>query len=104
GPHAREARPCVTHARAAEGAARLRIAALGAGRMGRGIGHVFAYAGFSVDIIDFKPRSHADYRPIADAAIAEISANLRLLSELGVVDDVDRILRRLRVRGHADAP
>ena len=72
--------------------------------MGRGIGHVFAYAGFSVDIIDFKPRSHADYRPIADAAIAEISANLRLLSQLGVVDDVDRILRRVRVIGHDDAP
>ena len=72
--------------------------------MGRGIGHVFAYAGFQVDIIDFKPRSLAEFRPIADAAIAEIRANLRLLSELGVVDDVDRILGRIRVIGHEDAP
>jgi 3-hydroxyacyl-CoA dehydrogenase len=46
----------------------MRIAALGAGRMGRGIGHVFAYAGYEVDIIDFKPRP--DPRRIADEAIA----------------------------------
>ncbi|MFN2643377.1 MAG: 3-hydroxyacyl-CoA dehydrogenase NAD-binding domain-containing protein, partial [Burkholderiales bacterium] len=39
----------------------MRIAALGAGRMGRGIGHVFAYAGFKVDIIDFKPRPSAEH-------------------------------------------
>ena len=31
-----------------------RIAAIGAGRMGRGIAHVFAYAGFEVDLIDLK--------------------------------------------------
>jgi 3-hydroxyacyl-CoA dehydrogenase len=32
----------------------VKVAALGAGRMGRGIGHVFAYAGLEVDVIDFK--------------------------------------------------
>ena len=36
-----------------------RIVALGAGRMGRGIGQVFAYAGYRVDIVDFKARDEA---------------------------------------------
>jgi 3-hydroxybutyryl-CoA dehydrogenase len=54
----------------------VKVAALGAGRMGRGIGHVFAYAGFEVDVIDFKPR--ADFRRVADEAIGEIRGNLRL--------------------------
>ena len=70
--------------------------------MGRGIGHVFAYAGFEVDVIDFKPR--ADHRRIADAAIAEIRGNLRLLAELGLVDDVERILARINIVSNADAP
>ncbi len=36
--------------------ARERIACLGAGRMGRGIAVVFAYAGHDVAVVDFKPR------------------------------------------------
>ena len=31
-----------------------KIVSLGAGRMGRGIAHVFAYAGYEVGIVDFK--------------------------------------------------
>ena len=73
----------------------MKVAALGAGRMGRGIGHVFAWAGLEVDVIDFKPRS--DPRRIADEALAEIRGNLGLLAELGLVDDVERILRRIRI-------
>jgi 3-hydroxybutyryl-CoA dehydrogenase len=80
----------------------VKVAALGAGRMGRGIGHVFAYAGFEVEVIDFKPR--ADHRRIAEAAIAEIRGNLRLLAELGLVDDVERIVSRINIVSHADAP
>ena len=82
----------------------MRIAALGAGRMGRGIGHVFAYAGYEVDIIDFKARSAADHERIANAARAEIAANLGLLRELGEVPDVERILRRVRIVSHEAAP
>jgi 3-hydroxybutyryl-CoA dehydrogenase len=70
--------------------------------MGRGIAHVFAYAGFDVDVIDFKPR--ADYRRIADEAMAEIRGNLRLLAELGLVTDVERIVRRIRIVGNEEAP
>ena len=78
----------------------MKVAALGAGRMGRGIGHVFAYAGFEVDVIDFKPRREA----IAEQVIAEIRGNLSLLKDLGLVSDVDRILRRVRVVSNDDAP
>ena len=78
----------------------MKVAALGAGRMGRGIGHVFAYAGFDVDVIDFKPRAQS----IAREAIAEIRANLVLLQELGLVSDVERILSRISVVENQDAP
>jgi 3-hydroxybutyryl-CoA dehydrogenase len=80
----------------------MRVAALGAGRMGRGIGHVFAYAGFEVDVIDFKPRP--DPRRVAEEATAEIRGNLRLLAELGLVDDVERIVSRIRIVSNDDAP
>jgi 3-hydroxybutyryl-CoA dehydrogenase len=72
--------------------------------MGRGIGHVFAYAGYRVDIIDFKPRPAAEQGRLADAALGEIGSNLRLLGELGVVEDVERIVRRVRVVAHDEAP
>lgn len=80
----------------------MRIAALGAGRMGRGIGHVFAYAGYRVDIIDFKPRSH----DLREAVLSEIGGNLRLLGGLGLVSEAQQatILERIRVVRFEDAP
>jgi 3-hydroxybutyryl-CoA dehydrogenase len=78
----------------------VKVAALGAGRMGRGIGHVFAWAGFEVDVIDFKPRE----RSIAGEAIAEVRANLVLLKDLGLVADVERVLSRITIVENQDAP
>jgi 3-hydroxybutyryl-CoA dehydrogenase len=77
----------------------MRIAALGAGRMGRGIGHVFAYAGYRVDVLDFKARTQEDGEHLRDAARAEIGANLLLLRDLGVLGEAQRqaILGRIRV-------
>src|SRR2546423_1060052 len=103
-PHAREPRARIAHADRIEGAPRLRIAALGAGRMGRGIGQVFAYAGYRVDLIDFKPRAPAEHARIADGALAEIAANLALLRELGEVQDVERILGRIHIVSQESAP
>jgi 3-hydroxybutyryl-CoA dehydrogenase len=79
----------------------LRIASLGAGRMGRGIGHVFAWAGYEVDIIDFKPGE----RDLREAVLSEIAGNLRLLAGLGLLNDAQQaaILKRVRVVGHAQA-
>ncbi len=84
----------------------MRIAALGAGRMGRGIGQVFAYAGYDVDVVDFKARAPADGERFRTAALDEIAANLRLLGELGVLDDAQArtILGRVRVLPLEEAP
>ena len=70
--------------------------------MGRGIGHVFAYAGYPVDIIDFKPGA----RDLRAPVMAEIEGNLRLLGELGLLDERQKktILARIRVVRYADAP
>ena len=84
----------------------MRIAALGAGRMGRGIGHVFAYAGYAVDILDFKPRAAADSARVRESAMGEIAANLTLLCAFGVLDESQKqaILRRVRVVSLEEAP
>lgn len=83
-----------------------RIVALGAGRMGRGLGHVFAYAGYRVDILDFKARAREEGERLRAAALAEIGSNLALLRDLGVLDERQRqsILGRIRVLGIEDAP
>ncbi len=83
-----------------------RIVALGAGRMGRGLGHVFAYAGYRVDILDFKPRAPEDGERLRAAALAEIGSNLALLRDLGVLDEAQRqsILGRIRVLSLDEAP
>jgi len=69
--------------------------------MGRGIGHVFAYAGYEVDIIDFKPGS----RDLREPVMKEIEGNLQLLAGLGVLNEAQQaaILGRIRVVGHAQA-
>mgnify|MGYP001245500490 CR=1 FL=1 len=78
---------------------RMPIAAVGAGRMGRGIAHVFAYGGHPVALVDFKARRAADFARLAADAKAEIEANLRALAGEGVFDaaHVPAILGRIRV-------
>jgi 3-hydroxybutyryl-CoA dehydrogenase len=70
--------------------------------MGRGIGHVFAYAGYRVDIIDFKARAEDLTKPV----IAEIAANLSLLAGLGLLNEAQQaaILERITVVHLTDAP
>lgn len=82
-----------------------RIVALGAGRMGRGIGHVFAYAGYRVDIIDFKPRAAGAAAAIAREARDEIAGNLSRLAALGVLDAAAEtaIIDRVRVLPYSEA-
>src|SRR4051812_3525100 len=52
--------------------AREPIACLGAGRMGRGIAVVFAYAGFDVALVDFKARDAAAFEQVSAEALAEV--------------------------------
>ncbi len=81
------------------------IASLGAGRMGRGIAHAFAYAGHDVVLVDLKKRSGAEFDALSRAAMSEIDGSLAALSSLGVFDDALRpsILSRVRVVARGDA-
>jgi len=84
---------------------RPKIACLGAGRMGRGIAAVFAYAGHPVEIVDFKPRSADEFAKVEGDAIAEVRGTLRMLAQLGMFDEtaVDLIAARVSVVPEAEA-
>ena len=64
--------------------AKARIAAVGAGRMGRGLAHVFAYAGHEVALIDVKERSPEDAERLAAEARGDIAATINSMTEFGV--------------------
>ncbi|QNK65600.1 3-hydroxybutyryl-CoA dehydrogenase [Variovorax sp. PAMC26660] len=70
----------------ANDAALPRFAAVGAGRMGRGIAIAFAYAGHRISLIDLRQRSDEAWQRLRDEAKAEIEASLTGLSQLGVLD------------------
>jgi 3-hydroxybutyryl-CoA dehydrogenase len=74
------------------------IGALGAGRMGRGIAHAFAYAGHEVVLIDAKPRAAADAARLRAEAIAEIRGSLAAIADAGGFDarEIDAMLSRVR--------
>ncbi|MEM7424154.1 MAG: 3-hydroxybutyryl-CoA dehydrogenase [Pseudomonadota bacterium] len=74
---------------------KMRIAAAGAGRMGRGLAVVYAYAGHPVDLIDLKARN--DPAAALDEANAEIRETLNSLAAIGMIgaDDADRIAARV---------
>lgn len=63
-----------------------RIAAVGAGRMGRGMAVAFAYAGHRVALVDLKPRPAAAAQQLCDEAFQEIHASLQALVRLGALD------------------
>lgn len=73
------------------------IAAVGAGRMGRGIAVAFAYAGHRVHLIDAKPRRAPEFDMLAAAALAEIRTTLGLLAGFGLLpaEAVDRTCARV---------
>jgi len=81
-----------------------RIAAVGAGRMGRGIAIAFAYAGHDVCLVDLKPRSEADFATLRDAARSEIAATLDMMAGFGMLDRSECPAVAARVSYHpADA-
>jgi len=61
------------------------IAVLGAGRMGRGLAHVFAYAGHRITLIDFKTRDAPAFAALARAARDEIAGTLGAFADLGEI-------------------
>jgi 3-hydroxybutyryl-CoA dehydrogenase len=81
------------------------IAAVGAGRMGRGIAQVFAYAGYPVTLVDLKERPADKRAALFAAARAEIGENLAFLASLGLFDKAgcDTILARISCAGPEEA-
>ena len=70
------------------------VVAVGAGRMGRGLAHVFAYAGHEVRLVDIKERDDESYTELANSAMYDIRSTVSLMAQLGQIksDDVDTIL------------
>jgi 3-hydroxybutyryl-CoA dehydrogenase len=64
-----------------------RFAAVGAGRMGRGIAIAFAYAGHRIALVDLKQRTPGAWHRLQDEARAEIRASLQGLAALGAIDE-----------------
>lgn len=81
------------------------ISAVGAGRMGRGIAQVFAYAGYPVTLIDLKDREADKRAALFAAARAEIGENLAFLAGNGLFErkDCGRILARISCAGPDEA-
>ena len=84
---------------------RLPIACLGAGRMGRGIAVVFAYAGHQVTVVDFKARDPSAFAKLATEATQEVRTTLTSLARFGLFDEsnVDRLVARVQVVPEAQA-
>ncbi|MDG1008968.1 MAG: 3-hydroxybutyryl-CoA dehydrogenase [Amylibacter sp.] len=75
------------------------IAAVGAGRMGRGMAIAFAYAGHPVHLIDAKQREEPDFDTLAKAALDEIRQMLSMIAGFGMLpmDEVEPTLARVTV-------
>ncbi|MBV8836321.1 MAG: 3-hydroxybutyryl-CoA dehydrogenase [Alphaproteobacteria bacterium] len=82
-----------------------RVACIGAGRMGRGIAVVFAYAGHEVTLVDFKARDDAAFARLADDARGEVRNVLGTLASFGLFDPaaVDTLMQRVSVTPERDA-
>jgi 3-hydroxybutyryl-CoA dehydrogenase len=83
-----------------------RFAAVGAGRMGRGIAIAFAYAGHRIALVDLRQRTSEQFQTLHDEARAEIRGSLAGLAALGAMDgpQVDAIAARVELVDAAGAP
>ena len=75
------------------------VAALGAGRMGRGIALAFACAGQRIALIDAKDRSQAGFETLRDEAMREIGEQLGALVDLGLLAEAakHKVVARIEV-------
>jgi 3-hydroxybutyryl-CoA dehydrogenase len=83
-----------------------RFAAVGAGRMGRGIAVAFAYAGHRLALVDLRARTPEAWERLRGEAEGEIRAAALGLSSLGVLpaESVDALCARVTLVPSADAP
>jgi 3-hydroxybutyryl-CoA dehydrogenase len=75
------------------------IACLGAGRMGRGIAVVFAYAGHNVALVDLKTRDRVSFEKLSGEALNEVRTVLRALAGFGLFDAaaIETLMARVSV-------
>jgi 3-hydroxybutyryl-CoA dehydrogenase len=87
------------------GAGRPMIACLGAGRMGRGIAHCFAYAGHAVRLLDSKPRDAGRQAAFFAETLAEIRNSLDMVAQFGGFDAraIDAVMARVSLFAHDEA-
>ena len=73
------------------------IACVGAGRMGRGMAHCFAYAGYDVHLVDAKRRRAEAQEGYFQGIIEEIRGSLDMMAGLGAFDGAatDGIIERV---------
>ena len=83
-----------------------RFAAVGAGRMGRGIAIAFAYAGHRIALVDLRARDAAGWARLRDEVDAEIRASLQGLAQLGALrpEQIDEVAARVQLVDAAGAP
>lgn len=86
--------------------AKAQIAALGAGRMGRGIALLFAYAGHRCALIDIKPRDTDSLATLREDAQRDMTATLAGLERIGLLarSASATILSRIAFVSRDDAP
>ncbi len=76
----------------------MRVATLGAGRMGRGLAVVFAYAGHEVDMVDFKPRAPDDFARFEAETLKEIADTFAILCRIGLMKSAQTAPLMARVK------
>lgn len=83
-----------------------RFAAVGAGRMGRGIALAFAWAGHRIALIDIKSRTPEAWAKLKAEVDTELHSSLLSLVELGALQagQVALIEARISLVAQADAP
>lgn len=81
------------------------VAALGAGRMGRGIALAFACAGQRVALVDAKERSQGDFERLRGEALRDIEGQIDVLVGLDLVPGpaMRKILARIDICGREAA-
>lgn len=85
-------------------AAREIIAAVGAGRMGRGMAVAFAYSGHEVRLVDAKARDADAFAALRAQAVDEIRRALTMLASFGMLEprEIDACCARVQVFARHD--
>lgn len=80
------------------------VAAVGAGRMGRGIAVAFAYSGHRINLVDAKVRSTGEFGRLQREALGEIRSALSMLAEFGLLakTEIDAMVERVAIFARDD--